>query len=244
MAQRKSKFDWSLLDRQGLTHLMWMLSDKLVDQEVSSEKFHRVLAQHIKKHLPVKISKKYDKKVDSGYVYLGGTYYSDYDRQREKCLELIFVYNPNDQFINYNKRKYFRFCRLFADTMLHEIMHMRQYRRRNFKNLPDYDSNAEKTEQRQEQSYLGSSDEIDAYSFNIACELMDKFKNDQNLVIQYLNEDQKNKRRKFDCWRMYLKAFNHDHNHIIIKRVKKKVIRYLPHTEIGKPYKNKDWINR
>jgi hypothetical protein len=38
-----------------------------------------------------------------------------------------------------------------ADTILHEIMHMRQYRRRKFKILPDYASTAEKTEQRAEQ---------------------------------------------------------------------------------------------
>jgi len=41
---------------------------------------------------------------------------------------------------------------------------------------------------------------------------------------------------------MYLKAFDHDHNHPIIKKVKKKVLQYLPNAEIGKPYRNKDWI--
>jgi hypothetical protein len=45
---------------------------------------------------------------------------------------------------------------------------MRQFRRRNFKQLPDYASNAEKSEIREEQEYLGCKDEIDAYSFNIA----------------------------------------------------------------------------
>jgi hypothetical protein len=135
-------------------------------------------------------------------------------------------------------------CVLFADTILHELMHMRQYRSRKFKELPDYASTAEKTEQREEQEYLGNPDEIDAYSFNIACELMDKFKGDEQQVIKYLSEDQKGLRRRHNSWRMYLKAFNHDHNHIIIKRVKSKVIRYLPQSRIGKPYRNKDWINR
>lgn len=243
MAQRRSKFDWSLLDRDSLTQFLAAKSENIVNQKINSSYFHRHLTRHIKKYIPVKISKNYDKKVDSGHVYLGGTYYSEEDRQKKKCLELVFLYNPNDKFLYYNRQKYMKLCRLFADTVLHEIMHMRQYRRRNFKILPEYASNAEKTEQRQEQSYLGSTDEIDAYAFNIACELMDKFKNNQRQVIRYLNEDQKNKRRRFDSWRMYLKAFNHDHDHIIIKRVKKKVIRYLPHAEIGKPYKNKDWIN-
>lgn len=244
MAQRRSKFDWSLLNRDSLIQFLAIQLDKVANQTINPTQFHRLLSRHIKKHLPVKISKRYDKKVEPGWVYLGGTYYSEDDRFKQKCIELVFMYNPDDQSLSYNRLKYLRFCKLFADTVLHEIMHMRQYRRRNFKILPEYTSNAEKTEQRQEQSYLGSSDEIDAYAFNIACELMDKFGKNQRRVLRYLNEDQKYKRRKFDCWRMYLKAFNHDHNHIIIKRVKKKVIRYLPHTEIGKPYKNKDWINR
>ena len=126
---------------------------------------------------------------------------------------------------------------------MHELIHMRQYRRRKFKQLPTYNSTAEKTEQREEQTYLGCSDEIDAYGFNIACELLWKFKNDKDKVIAYLNEDQKGKRRKHDSWRMYLKAFNHDHEHPIIKRVKRKVVRYLPNALYGKPYRNRDWIS-
>jgi hypothetical protein len=123
-------------------------------------------------------------------------------------------------------------------------MHMRQYRRRKFKDLPDYASTAAREEKRQEQEYLGNSDEVDAYSFNIACELMDKFNGNSKLAFEYLNEKQKGKNRKHNCWRMYLKAFDHDHNHPIIQRVKKKVIRYMPHALNGKPYRNKDWISR
>jgi hypothetical protein len=121
---------------------------------------------------------------------------------------------------------------------------MRQYRRRKFKELPDYASTAEKDEQNQEQSYLGKSDEIDAYGFNIACELLTKFNGDHQLIYQYLNEDQSKKKRRSNCWREYLNAFDHDHNHIIIKRLKSKVIRYLPHAEAGRPYRNKEWIGR
>jgi hypothetical protein len=243
MATKRSKFDWSLLDRNGLIQFIQCLSDKLCEKSVTPDQFHTILTRHIKKYLPIKIARFYDTKVDSGFVFLGGTYYSDQDRSKQKCIEIILLYNPNDTAITHSRRKFLRFSKLFADTILHEIMHMRQYRRRNFKILPEYASNAEKTEQMQEQSYLGSSDEIDAYGFNIACELMDKFKLDRKKVIRYLNEDQKNKRRKFDSWRMYLKAFNYDHNHVIIRRMKKKVIRYLAYAELGKPYKNKDWIN-
>jgi len=91
---------------------------------------------------------------------------------------------------------------------------------------------------------LGNEDEIDAYSFNIACELIDKFNMNQKKILKYLNEDQRGKNRKHNSWRMYLKAFQHNHNHKVIRKVKKKVLRYLPAAEYGRPYRTKEWINR
>jgi hypothetical protein len=152
------------------------------------------------------------------------------------------VYKKGDSSVNLTKQRFNKLCYTIADTILHEIIHMRQFRRRKFKNLPDYPSNASRSAQREEQSYIGNSDEIDAYSFNIACELMDQFNNDQLKIIKYLNLDQKGSRANFNTWKMYLRAFDHEHDHPIIKRVKKKVIRYLPLAEVGKPYRNQDWI--
>jgi hypothetical protein len=99
-------------------------------------------------------------------------------------------------------------------------------------------------ELRKEQSYLGCTDEIDAYSFNIACELLDKFKNDNKLAINYISKRQRKGNLKSNTLRTYLKAFEYNYNHPIIKRLKKRVIRYMPHAEQGKPYRTKDWINR
>lgn len=244
MAGRKKVFDWSILDRQSLADYFWSIYPEITNQEISIAKFHKILSTHIKKQLPIKVPKKRDHKVEFGWVYIGGSYYSADDKYKKSCIELILVYNPFEESFTMPARRYRRMCYSLADTLLHEIIHMRQYRRRNFKDLPEYASTAEKTEQRQEQIYLGCSDEVDAYSFNIACELYSKFNGDEDLIINYLNENQKSKHRRHNSWRMYLKAFNHDHEHPIIKRVKQKVVRYLPYAEIGKPYRNKDWISR
>ncbi len=240
----KPVFNWSILDRDTLAEYLWSLRFAVVDKEIPVKKFHSLLYKHITKNLPVKVVKKVDFKVGKNEFFIGGTYYSEDDRSRKKCIEILFVYNPFIETIKISRKKFMRACLCFADTLLHEIIHMRQFRRRKFKNLPEYASNAEKTEQRLEQSYLGCTDEIDAYGFNIACELLERFDYNQKQVIRHLNVQQKGKRGKNDCWKMYLKAFDHDHNHEIIKRVKKKVIRYLPHAEAGKPYRNKDWISR
>jgi hypothetical protein len=244
MGATRYKFDWSILDRAGLIEYFWSLYPEICDQKISIHSLHTKISKHIKKQLPVRINKKRNVKVEPGWIWVGGTYYSDNDREKKQCIELDLVYELFDEKTILTKRRYQRVCYTLADTLLHEIMHMRQYRRRKFKNLPDYASTAAREEKRQEQEYLGNSDEIDAYSFNIACELLDKFNYKTKKVIDYLNENQKGTNRRHNCWRMYLKAFDHDHNHPIIQRVKKKVIRYIPNATNGKPYRNKDWINR
>lgn len=242
MARKKPAFDWSILDREGIASCLWLIADQVVNKKLLASKFHSILKKHIKTFLPIRISKKTDQTINSKYVYIGGTYYGEFDRLHKKCIEILFVYNSLTKSITMTEKRYKNLCFFFADTLLHEIIHMRQFRRRKFKVLPDYASNAEKTEKRKEQSYLGCSDEIDAYGFNIACDLMSRFKDKEKDVIKFLNVNLKSSKYRIDSWKMYLKAFDHQHNHPIIKRLKKKVVRYLPAAQKGKPYRNKDWI--
>jgi hypothetical protein len=235
-------FDWSTLKRGDIIDHLLVLSPKLCDCTISPIEFHNTLSKFIKKYLPVTITIGWDIKVRSYKVFVGGTYYSDQDENDKKCIELNFFYNPEYTEFTVSKRRYKGMCSTIADTILHEVIHMRQYRRRSFKELPNYASTAASSKIREEQSYLGCTDEIDAYSFNIACELTSKFKGNYKSIVKHLNTDLKSTRRDGGSWKMYLKAFNHDHKHEIIKRVKKKVIRYLPRAEEGKPFKSCDWI--
>ena len=243
MAIRKSKFDWSSINRHQLTEYLWTLHPKVINTVMSTEKFHRIVGNHIKNHIPIKLKKWGDSQVDNDCIWIGGAYYSELDKEKQKSIELVLVYKSKADTIKITPRNFHRSCLSITNTIMHELIHMRQYRRRKFKQLPSYNSTAQKTAQREEQTYLGCPDEIDAYGFNIACELLWKFKNDTAKVIEYLNEDQTGKRRRHNSWRMYLKAFNHDHEHPIIKRVKQKVVRYLPNALYGKPYRNRDWIS-
>jgi hypothetical protein len=244
MQQPKLKFNWYTLDRETISSFILALAPELVNNNLTVSQFHLKLTNHLKKLAPIRFRKSANHKVQQNQVWVGGTYYSDWDQDKKKCIELMFVYPLFEDYISIGKKRFAGMCNTIADTLLHEIIHMRQYRRRKFKIIPDYASTAEKSERRAEQSYLGCSDEIDAYGFNIACELIDKFKGDQDLIIEYLSENQKSKQRRHNSWRMYLKAFQHDHNHPIIQRLKKKIVRYLPLAYTGKPYRNKDWIDR
>lgn len=244
MSQLRIKYNWSNLDRYSIYQYLMLLKPKLVGQELPIEKFQRTVSVHLKKQIPLKFKRTKDKKVDADYVWVGGCYYSDLDQYRERSIEITMVYSLKKDTVKINIRRFKNFCMLIADTILHEVIHMRQYRQRKFKILDDYESTASRTKIREAQSYLGCPDEIDAYSFNIACELHDKFKGNTELILKYLDEDQKGKRRKYDCWRTYLKAFQHDHNHPILQKVKQKVVKYLSKAKMGKPFKNNEWINR
>ena len=242
MAANGSNFDWYSLDRNTLATYLCLIAPKIVNQQITPDKFHRIISKHLRIHIPLRVSRKIDPKIDKNMILIGGCYHSYYDAAHKTSIEVVLVYNPNDEYLKINSRRFWKICCGFADTILHELIHMRQFRRRNFKCLPDYPSTARKESQREEQSYLGCSDEIDAYGFNIACELLDKYKTPKE-ITKYLDIDQKGIRKQFDTWRMYLKAFNYDHDHIIIKRLKKKIIRYLPNAANGKPYRNRDWIS-
>ena len=244
MTTPKVKFNWSTLDRETIASFMLSLAPEVVNTELSIAAFHKKITNHLKKLVPVRFKKNGNLRVEPNQCWVGGCYYSDRDCEKTKSIEILFEYPLFEETICINSKRYKGMCFTIADTILHELIHMRQFRRRKFKILPDYASNAEKTEVRMEQSYLGCSDEIDAYAFNIACELVTKFGFHESQIIKYLNENQKGKNRRHNSWRMYLKAFQHDHNHPIIQRVKKKVVRYLPQAYIGKPYRNKDWIDR
>lgn len=238
----KTHFDWSTLDRKGLKNILWVTHPEIVDKKITPYKFKSIVSKHLKHWLPIKLTIKQNASVDFGNIYIGGTYYSYWDQKNKNPIEVIFNYNPFDEYVVISKTRFKKMCRTFADVILHEIIHMRQYRRRNFKSLPDYESQAEKTDLRKEQSYLGCSDEIDAYSFNIACELLDKLKDPEN-IQKYVSKKHKNKRLLSPSMSSYLKAFEYDHAHPIIKKLKKRIIRYIPNAQLGKPYRNKDWIN-
>lgn len=206
--------------------------------------FHRIVAAHIRNFIPVRIFKQLSENIDSGYISMGGEYDSNRDEDAKKSIKIIIAYNADDTNIQMSSYKFKKLCILFADTVLHEVIHMRQYRRRSFYSIPPYISKSVFKEQREEQQYLGSTDEIDAYSFNIACELLQKFRNNKSYVLRYLEKHHSICCLKTNNWLIYLAAFGYNVDHTIIQRLKKRVIRHLPNAAMGKPYKTANWLKQ
>lgn len=202
---------------------------------------HQIISKHVKKLLPVKIIKKTGVDNKPGWIYMGGVYHSAYDKKDRPGIEINFNYHPNDVKLTLTSNRWRRMSWRFADIVLHEMIHMRQFRARNFKLIPGYQSTAEVVKTRKSQEYFGDRDEMGAFAFNIACEMLDRFDYDPVAIKQYLDSNNAN-RHKNSWWYDYLKTFDWNHEHKIICRMKHKVMRQLDNAYYGKPFKTTDWL--
>ena len=237
---RKS-FNWSLLDRNSLYSMLYKAGKHLIGKKLLVDDVHSLLSKHIKSHLPVKVKQVKGVVAQEGLMYMGGTYYSEYDENNQRQVEVVFSYNMFDEHLTVTRYRWQRMCILFADTILHEIIHMRQYRARGFKTLPGYESTAHFAKQRRDQEYYGDRDEMGAFSFNIACELIDRFGFDLDTISEYINSNQAKNHKRTSYYR-YLKAFEFDHNHKIMKKIKRKILSQLPYAHAGKPFRTPDHL--
>lgn len=239
---RREPFNWSLLDRSSLYCMLNSLQGQIVNKKLSVAQLQRTLARHIKYYLPIKVSLIRNSKNKKDIVYIGGCYYSDLDKKnRVTPVEIVFSYHTEQTHLKITRYRWVRMCSLFADTVLHEIIHMRQYRSRNFKSIPGYASAAYYAKDRRQQEYYGHSDEIGAFSYNIACDLTNRFGYDIKAIQKYMDGSDY-KRHKNSSYYDYLKTFNFNQNHKVIKRMKKKVLSQIDNAIFGKPFRTSDHL--
>jgi len=239
----RKDFNWSLLDRDNLYSMLYSAGKDFIGKKIAVVELQKLLSKHIKSNLPIKVVRKQnDAKQKRGLIYMGGAYYSEYDANGyTRFIELVLSYHPLDSVIKVTEYRWTRLCALFADTILHEVIHMRQYRSRNFKSIPGYESTAYYHKQRVDQEYYGDRDEMGAFSFNIACDMIDRFGNDRRAIQKYMDSMQA-KRHKKTTYHRYLAAFDWNHNHKIVHRMKKKILHQLDYAAAGKPFKTTNYL--
>lgn len=243
---KAASYDWSVLDRDLLAEMVNFTNYNVVGKSLSPTDFSNKIREILRFFkIPVKVRSCYNTKTGKNSVWVGGLYDSELDQNNATSITLCIQFHSPEVIIKASKNLFRRVCFSIADTMMHEIIHMRQYRRREYKDIPGYESTAKLARKRNEQVYLGHDDEIDAYSFNIACQLLDRFNGDKTSIVNYLNSDLNDKRLKKDGFKMYLDTFDHNHSHRVIRKLKKKVVNYIPNAvELRKPYKTSDWLKK
>jgi len=109
--------------------------------------------------------------VDPGQVLVHGIYDPHDDQMGDPCIEISLLYNSTQQHLVLDQAQWQRLCFETAECIGHELVHRAQYRKRRFRASREYRSRDLDRAKKQEQQYLGSADEIEAYAFSIAAEL-------------------------------------------------------------------------
>lgn len=238
----RQAFNWSVLDRDILYSMLYGLKPEIVDKRLPIGEITRQLSKHIKAHLPIKVVSHRHKPVKPGEIWIGGAYYSDDDKQgKKRFIEVELAFPTDTKTMKTSSYRWERICTLFADTILHEIIHTRQYRARNFKDLPGYESTAYYAKDRAWQEYYGHRDEIGAHSFNLAQDMIDKFGFDPKAIREYL-DSKVPKRASPNGWGRFMKAFEYDHNHPKVRQMKHKIMTQLENAYHGKPFKTSNYL--
>lgn len=115
-----------------------------------------------KSNIDVKIRSVRDTTLADEVFYTNGYYDPEDDRCHECPIELIITHNFDTSVVWYQKQATLLLIQIF-DTVVHELRHMRQFRKRKFKPSVHVSSAFKE--------YLADPDEIDAYSITIATEL-------------------------------------------------------------------------
>jgi hypothetical protein len=233
----RQAFNWSLLDRNTLYSMLYELKPEIVDRRLPIGEIISTISKHIKAHLPVKVTSSRHKPVKKGEVWIGGAYHSYLDNAGNKrFIEVELVFPTTADTMKTSLYRWERMCHLFADTVLHEIIHTRQYRARKFKDIPGYESTAYYAKDRREQEYYGHRDEMGAHSFNLAQDMIDKFDFDIKAIKEYLDSPVP-KRVRPNGWGRFMKAFEYDHTHPKVIQMKRKIMSQLEYAYAGKPFK-------
>jgi hypothetical protein len=238
----RQAFNWSLLDRDTLYSMLYSLKPEIVDRRLTIGEITQQISKHIKLHLPVKVRSSRYKPVKPGEIWVGGAYYSHLDKAKKKrFIEIELAFPTTADTMKTSLYRWERICTLFADTMLHEIIHTRQYRARNFKDIPGYESTAYYAKDRAMQEYYGDRDEMGAHSFNLAQDMIDKFGFDPTEIRNYLDSSIP-KRVRPNGWGRFMKSFEYDHNHPKVKQMKHKIMTQLENAYLGKPFKTTNYL--
>ena len=130
---------------------------------ISFPKLVNRIRREFKDHyLEIKVTTVRDKALNDEIFYANGYYDPTDDEEGERCIELVITHNFVKDRLWYPDAVKQLLIQVF-DTVVHELRHHRQYRKRHFKMGKDRGTGYKE--------YLADPEEIDAYSISIAIEL-------------------------------------------------------------------------
>ncbi len=215
-------FNWYAVCRTDLIDTVMFCKKILVGRSKSTNLFFDTIKYQMKKKYPILIRKKLS---NDDNIKIGGKFLVEQDRHNKKSI-IVEFFLPGSKHINISSEYLLNIAKCIADTVLHELIHMRQYRSSNY-SINFYPS------------YF-STIEIQAYSFNIACELYDNIL-DKTKMFSLI---EKNKIAEFsNTYNFYLQLCNNNMQHTAMRKLKNQIKKYVPLVEKGFPFRSGKWLS-
>ncbi len=202
-----------------MAKLMEPLKNDLLGIVRTKNEVSNIIGKMVSETFRVDVIQADAKEVDVGDINFTATYDSELDSMNRPCIQLYIVYSNLDEFVVFDDEMFDRVSKRLCDSISHEQIHQRQSRSRFWEDPFVYDSDNVVT-------YLSNKDEIDAYSYNIANELLD-YADYQTVLTLLQNPSKINIEHSVNLW-TYLIAFENDYNHSVIKRLLQKIVKVLP----------------
>ncbi len=186
---------------------------KLVGKRITPKSFVQRLGIFLNRRHEVTVRLQHSNTLlDPDDFTIGGMYESTNDEQRKKPFEFDFIVNHSKEHPWTITEKLAReIAADLIETISHEYRHQYQYRSRKFILPRAYKSSVADPDLRAEQEYLGNTDEIDAYAYNIAVKQKLELEPSRDIAVYY-------------------RAFGKDHQ--VVKRLHKKIIKNLDNLSI------------
>lgn len=199
---------------------------------ISQKQIAKKLRSTLKKHGVAEVTITTSEHVDSGDMNMNAAYdpHDDEDELEPFYIELIF--SPKDDTITFSKEGVENIRDRILDSLEHEMIHMKQYRNRNFVKQKDYKTKSDDPGIKKSKQYLGNDDEIEAFAKNISTELIRKAGKDG--AIDLLRMANKTAGFKDEMGYLlspnllgYLAMWGFDTTHPVIKKLLKKVYFFI-----------------
>lgn len=208
-----------------MRRLMEPLREQIVNIPRSKGELSKIIGELLSKNFNTDVIQAEAPQVDIGDMNMNACYDPDLDSMARPCIEITLVYNPLEDLLVFDDEGFDTLTRRLCDAIGHEQIHQIQHRKRFWETIDNYyDDNDD--DLITAQKYLGNTDEIDAYSHNIANELLD-YTDYQNVLTLLGNPSTIKLEHSVNLW-VYVNTFERQIDHPVIKRLLKKILRRLP----------------
>jgi hypothetical protein len=212
--------------RKEVLEIFEDLKPEIVNHFHSVDELMQLFGGFIGKRFNVDVKHAEATQVDQNDIELQGFYDGGLDEVGDVPIEIYLVTNPMQDVMIIDQETFESITRKISDTLSHEVIHMQQYRARDFLEVDRIVYVDEEDEEEENRYYLSNPDEINAYAYNIANELLDRHDNLAIIKIKLEKLKEIKIEDSVNLW-AYVQAFSKDSNHPVLKRLVKKVYKSL-----------------